>query len=333
MKSFTLPRWPRRLSLAVGLVCVAVTLAACGGAPPVVRPSGPAQPVTATSPDGKGAIRPLPAPSGCTDNVIDGAGMTQALRSAAPGDVVCLQGDISDTRAVIQQSGTPQAPIKILGGGKALVKGVTVEGDNIVVSGINAVNPAAPGISLDGNNITLENSTSISPRGDDGDAVRFWGSNITIKHNTMRNTIPGPQKAHADCMQTFATDADHVASQNVLIDNNRCEDISNMCLIVEGPNSVAGDGSGIGATSNITFSNNYCQNRASQALQIDDTQKLTVTNNDIVGDGLDKAFALQNKSTGAKISGNKLNSKIKYEVGMDDSSRPGYIGPEVGGDP
>ena len=40
-------------------------------------------------------------------------------------------------------------------------------------------------------------------------------------------------------MQTFATDDNHPASQNVLIDSNRCEDIDNICLIAEGPNSEA----------------------------------------------------------------------------------------------
>ena len=37
--------------------------------------------------------------------------------------------------------------------------------------------------------------------------------------------------------------------------------------------------------------------------------------------------------TGAKISGNKLNSEIRYEVGMDASSAPGYQGPPSGGNP
>jgi hypothetical protein len=317
----------------IGLGCAAIWLAGCGSAPPVVHSTGPAQPVTATSPDGRGAIRPLPAPTGCTTTVIDGSAMMQALRSAVPGSVICARGDISDTRLSIHRSGTAEAPIKILGDGMTLVKGITVEADYITISGVNAMNPAAPGISLHGNNITLENSTSISPRGDDGDALRFWGDNITIRHNTLRDTVPGPNQAHADCMQTFATDADHPASQHVVIDSNRCEKISNTCLIVEGPHSLAGDGSGVGVTSDIRWTNNYCQNMASEALQIDDAQNLTVTGNEIAGNTLDHAFALQNKSTGAKISGNKLNPAIQYEVGADSSSKPGYQGPAIGGNP
>jgi hypothetical protein len=317
----------------VGVVVgVSVVMAGCAEAPQIVHPAAPAQPVTQTSPDGRGAVRPLPAPASCGVTVIDGTGMQQAMNTAGPGAMICVTGNVSDTRLVVHQSGTAQQPIKIQGDGKTLVKGISVDGNYVTVSGINAVNPAAPGISLHGNFITLENSTSISPRGDDGDALRFWGSNITIRHNTLRDT-KNLNGAHADCMQTFATDPDHPTSQHITIDSNRCEDIANTCLIMEGPNSLAGDGVGTGATSAVTYNNNYCQNMATQALQIDDVQNLTITNNEIAGQTLDHAFALQNQSTGAKVSGNKLNPAINFEVGADDSSKPGYQGPEVGGSP
>lgn len=331
------PSWsPRVRSRAVvvviSLLCVGTALAGCSSAPPVVRQSAPPEPVAVTAPDGRGAVRPLPAPTGCTANVIDGNGMRQAMSAAQPGDKICVTGDISDTRLTIHQSGTAQQPITIAGDGRTLVKGISVDGDYVTVDGINALNPAAPGISLFGNHITLTNSSSLSPRGDDGDALRFWGTYITIAHNTMRDT-KNLNNAHADCMQTFSTDADHPASQNITIDSNRCEDIANTCLIMEGPHSLAGDGSGIGATENVTYNNNYCQNMASEALQIDDVQNLTISNNEIAGNTLDHAFALQNMSTGAKVSGNKLNPAINFEVGMDDSSKPGYAGPAVGGNP
>ena len=263
--------------------------------------------------------------------------MLNAMTSAAPGDKICLTGDISDTRLVIEKSGTQQRPITVAGNGRTLVKGITVEGDYVTIDGINAVHPVAPGISLLGNHITVTNSTSISPRGNDGDALRFWGTYITIAHNTMRDTKN--IKAHADCMQTFET-ADQPASQHIVIDSNRCEDIANTCLIMEGPHSLSNDGNGVGSTGNVVFTNNYCQVLATQALQIDDVQNLTVTNNDITitsndptGNAEVHAFGLQNESTGAKISGNKLSSGIKFEVGMDDTSRPGYSGPHIGGDP
>jgi hypothetical protein len=323
----------RRLTgTIIALLCAGAALAGCSSAPPVVRQSGPPQPVATTAPDGRGAVRPLAAPTGCTANVIDGNAMRQATAAARPGDKICIIGDVSDTRLTLHQSGTAAHPITLAGDGRTLVKGISVDGDYVSVDGINALNPAAPGISLTGNHITLTNSSSLSPRGDDGDALRFWGTDITIKHNTFRDT-KNLNGAHADCMQTFATDADHPASQNIDIDGNRCEDIANTCLIMEGPHSLAGDGSGVGATSDVVYNNNYCQNLASEALQIDDVQNLTITNNDIAGTILDHAFALQNKSTGAKVSGNKLNPQINFEVGMDDTSKPGYQGPPIGGAP
>ena len=321
----------RLLGPLVSLLCLGVVVAGCAAPAPTVRPpSAGAGPVTTTSPDNRGAVRPLPAPTGCTSVVTDGFSLESATTTAVPGDTICVRGTIPDKRLVIRNSGTAQAPIRIMGDGTATVHGITVVASYVYLSGLNALNPSAPGISLDGTNITLENSTSISPRGDDGDALRFWGSNITIRHNTLRDTKN--IKAHADCMQTFSTDADSPASQQVVIDSNRCEDIDNTCLIMEGPHSLAGDGSGIGASSDITYTNNYCQNRATEALQIDDVQNLTITNNEIAGDN-DHAFALQNISTGAKVSGNKLNSTIHFEVGMDDSSAPGYQGPQSGGSP
>jgi parallel beta helix pectate lyase-like protein len=330
------PRPARRTAqVAWAVVGALLLLAGCGigSAPPVVHPPEPnvPTPVTATAPDGRGAIRPLPAPTGCTSTVQSVDSMALTLDTLAPGDKVCVLGDLGSARLTVRQSGTAQAPIQILGDGRTVVRGITVEASYVTVGGINALNPEAPGISLTGNNITLENSTSISPRGDDGDALRFWGNNITIRHNTMRDTR-NLNQAHADCMQTFATDEDHPASQQVVIDSNRCEQIENTCLIAEGPHSLAGDGSGVGATTDISFTNNYCDNRAGEALQIDDVQNVTIMNNEIAG-SLDHAFALQNMSTGAKVAGNKLNPSIGYEVGLDESSGPGYQGPEPTGHP
>ncbi|HWN33338.1 MAG TPA: right-handed parallel beta-helix repeat-containing protein [Pseudonocardia sp.] len=339
-------RRPRWAAAALGAAAVAVLLAGCGHGgggtggtsqpPPAPTQAAPPSPTesagpTQTAPDGRGAIRPMAAPAGCGTTVHDGDTMKQALAAAQPGSTICVLGDLGDARLSIKTSGTAQAPIHVVGDGKTVVKGITVAANFIDVNGINAINPHAPGISLAGNNITLENSTSISPHGDDGDGIRFWGSNIVIRHNTIQHTS-NAHKAHADCMQTFATDQDSPASQHILIDSNRCEDISNTCLIMEGPNSEAGDGSGVGASSDVTYVNNYCQNHADEALQIDDVQNLTVTNNEIAGE-INHAFALQNLATGAKVNGNKLNPAIRYEVGMDDSSKPGYQGPPSGGNP
>ncbi|MBO0849692.1 MAG: hypothetical protein J2P20_09535 [Pseudonocardia sp.] len=321
--------------LAAAMLGIAF-LAGCGHAGGGRAPSSPeasapsAAPVPPPVPNGApgmGTAQPL---TDCTKEAGDGAAMAAATAQANPGDRICLRGDMGAQHLELRRSGTPDRPIVILGGGQATTKGVTVEASNVVIDGVIANQPDAPGWSLHGNNITMSNSGSFSPRGDDGDGLRFWGSDIKIVHNTIRDTR-NLQHAHADCMQTFATDEDHPASQNILIDSNRCEAISNMCLIAEGPDSEAGDGSGEGHSTNITFSNNYCDNHASQALFADDVSNVTASGNEIIGK-LDKAFAFQNDSTGAKVSGNKVRNS-GYEVGMDDSSEDGYQGPEPGGGP
>ena len=118
----------------------------------------------------------------------------------------------------------------------------------------------------------------------------------------------------------------------MLIDGNRCEKIDNICLIAEGPESEAGDGTGEGNSDHFVVSNNFCENRAGQAFSFDDVDNVTITGNEIVGK-IDKAFSFANDSFGAKISGNRLNPGIGYEVGMDDSSKRGYQGPRPGGGP
>jgi parallel beta helix pectate lyase-like protein len=282
-------------------------------------------------PNGRPGMGQAEALTGCTAQATDSAGMTQALSAAAPGARICLTGDLRPARLTVERSGTEDRPITILGGGKAVTAGITLEADHVVIDGVIAQQPDAPGISLKGDNVTLKNSASLSPRQGDGDGIRFWGTDMKILHNTIRDTR-GTDKRHADCMQTFATDEGHPASQNILIDSNRCEKIDNICLIAEGPNSEAGEGSGEGHSTDFVFSNNYCDNGAGQALFVDDVTDVQVINNDIVGK-VEKAFAFQNESNGAIVRGNRIAPGISYEVGIDDSSEDGYEGPEPGGGP
>jgi hypothetical protein len=268
----------------------------------------------------------------CTKRVSSAASLTQALSSAGAGDKICATGDMSTSRLSIDKGGTASSPLRVVGSGSTVVKGITVTANNVLVSGFSVVGAKAPGIELKGSNITASNNTVKHPTGGDADGLRFFGKNIKILNNTITDINPGGGKAHADCMQTFATGSDSPASQNVVISGNRCERIDNQCLIAEGPNSSAGDGSGQGSSSNITFINNYCDVGASQALQIDDVSHVKVSGNTITGTP-DKAFSFQNKSTNAIVTANKVAKGIGYQVGMDSSSKSGYSGPEVGGGP
>ncbi|ADI05185.1 hypothetical protein SBI_02064 [Streptomyces bingchenggensis BCW-1] len=254
-------------------------------------------------------------------------GPADAARSARPGDVVCFDGNLSGRRLVITKGGTPRHPIVYSGDGDS-VKGITVEADDVVVEGFRAVRPQAPGVELTGDRITLRNTTVIRPRGGDGDGIRFFGDDLTIAHNTVRDTDNSGGR-HADCMQTFASDTP--PSHRVRIEGNRCEQVDNMCLMAEGPNDAEGDGRG--TTSDFVIKDNFCETlRASQALMFEDVQNVTITKNTFATP-THHAIGLAIHSTGAHVSGNRLHAGIRYEVGIDASSRLGYEGPEPGGAP
>lgn len=239
------------------------------------------------------------------------------MNSAKAGDTVCFSGGgLAGSRLNINASGTEDAPIIITGDGNTTVKGIRINASNVVVQGFNVIGAAAPGVQLKGNNLTLQNTKIDHPTGGDYDGIRYFGDGIKILHNHISN-ITNTGGAHADCMQTFATTTP--ASRNVLISGNRCEKIDNQCLIAQGPHSRAGDGSWRGESSGLTFSNNFCDAHASQAVHIDDVQNVTMMNNEIQG-RVQKAFNFINKSTGAKVGCNKLGPGVGREVIIDRSS-------------
>jgi hypothetical protein len=294
-------------------------------------------PGTATSPDlpqaagadicRPGAVRPVREPTACS-SWVEARAVNDAVAKAKAGDRICVRGKVA-RRMTIERSGEPGKPIQVLGTGDTSVGGIRIKANHVVVDGFLVPDASAPGILMQGEGITVRNNVVQRPTGDDHDGLRFFGSDLRILHNTISD-VRNKAGAHADCMQTYATNTP--PSKDVLIHSNRCEKIDNQCLIAEGPNSRAGDGSGKGRSSNITFTHNYCESGASQAVMIDNVQDVTVTFNEILGKN-DKAFAFDNKSTGAKVGENRVAKGIPYEVGMDDSSKSGYRGPKVGGAP
>ncbi len=316
----------RRYGILIGAAAMALVLAGCsdGGS------AGGSAGGGASGASGNGQPEAL---TNCSSMVTDEAAMEVAVSEAGPGDRICLDGDLGQTRLEVRRSGEEGRPITILGGGRATVGQIEVVADHVVIDGVRAEKPESPGVQLMGNGLTLRASSVISPQvGDgDGDGIRFFGNDIKILNNVVRDTR-GQDKNHADAIQTFATSDKHTPSQRVTISGNRFEDIDNICIIAEGPESEAGDGTGDGDSNTFVITDNYCENRAGQAFYFDDIGKVTLTGNEIVGK-IAKAFSFQNDSVGAKIGGNKIGSGVGYEVGMDDSSESDYEGPEPGGKP
>jgi Right handed beta helix region len=294
-------------------------LATAPNSQPSAERASPAGASPVCGPDGTAGIVAITPPR-CTMNVT----RASQVNSAKPGETICVKGNVlAGSQLNITASGTARAPITITGEGDTPVKGIRVNASSVVVQGFTVIGAAAPGVQLKGNNLTLQSTKIDHPTGGDYDGIRFFGDNIKILHNHIVN-ITNTGGAHADCMQTFATTTP--TSRNVLISGNRCEKIDNQCLIAQGPHSKAGDGSGRGESSGLTFTNNYCDAHASQAVHIDDFQNATVMSNDIQGT-VRKAFNLINRSTGAKLSCNKLGPGVETEAIIDRSSRSGYQGP------
>ncbi|MGP3967831.1 right-handed parallel beta-helix repeat-containing protein [Streptomyces sp. 6N223] len=248
--------------------------------------------------------------------------------AAAPGDVVCFAGDLAGERLVITHGGTAADPVTYRGRNGA-VRGIDIEADHVVVRGFVLDEPEAPGVWMEGTGITLRDTTITSPQGGDGDGIRFFGSDLTILNNTITGT-DNSTGAHADCMQTYASDSP--PSRDVLIQGNRCEEIDNMGLMAEGPND--GEGDGEGTTSDLTIRDNYFETLdASQALMFEDVRNVTISGNTFAAP-THHAIGLAIGSTGARVTDdNAYDPGIGYWVGIDDSSLPGYEGPEPGGQP
>ncbi|HEX4248773.1 MAG TPA: hypothetical protein VH008_13000 [Pseudonocardia sp.] len=285
-----------------------------------------------------GAVGNPEALANCTTTAADANSARTAFEGAQPGSRICLQGDLGSDTLQLRRSGTADQPITILGGGTATTGQITVKGDHVVIDGVHLSKPRSPGFQLVGNDITVRENLIDSPqvvkKNDDGDGIRFFGNDIKIVNNVIRNVknLNGQDGNHADAIQTFATSDEFGPSQRILIDSNRFENVDNMCLIAEGPNSEAGDGTGDGSSNHFTVTNNYCDSRAGQAFFFDDISDVTLTGNTVAGK-VDKAFSLQNNSTNATIRDNNIGPKVGFQVGMDDSSEEGYNGPEPEGAP
>ncbi|MGW7537362.1 right-handed parallel beta-helix repeat-containing protein [Amycolatopsis sp. NPDC054798] len=228
------------------------------------------------------------------------------------------------SRLHITEGGTPDHPRVYSGGGES-VRGIDVDADWVVVDGFALDRPSAPGVEIRGNHVTLRNTTITAPQGGDGDGIRFFGDYIALEHNTVSHTS-NSDGAHADCMQTFSSDSP--PSNHIRIEGNRCEKIDNMCLMAEGPNDGEGDGNG--HTTDFLIKDNFCETLvASQTLMFEDVQQATIVGNTFAA-GPDHAIGLAIHSTGAHVEGNRVDPSIPCEVGIDDSSREGYTGPEPG---
>ena len=309
---------PPHRKLWVPLLCLVLL----GGLAVVVLPRLLGPPAT--------GVRPL-EPVHCTVNAAAGS-----LPPVKPGDVVCLSGT-SPSPLTIRGGGTPDQPVVYSGGGTTTVQGIDVEASNVVVQGFTSDHADSMGAKLLGGNIVFQDNLITHPvySGDDTDGIRFFGDNIKILHNTIRDISDGSHCTndgcgdgpHPDCMQTWYSN-NYPTSSDIVIVGNRCEKAAAQCLMAEGP-VLPGEGvNGPGQSSNWLFHNNYCDDGANQAVMLKDIKNVTIIDNNFDGTN-HKAIALADGSTGAHVSGNRVNPRIGKLITFDDADEsPGYSGPE-----
>jgi pectate lyase len=315
----------RRHHLRIGMVVGIVIIAALGSWLAVVGLPSPSR----TAATGTGT--PPPTAQCTVDADVD------SVPTEWAGAVVCLSGTL-DSRLTISVGGTPDHPITYSGNGAATVRGIDVTASNVIVQGFASTDAHSMGAKLQGNNIVFRNNTIKHPvnAGDDTDGIRFFGDHIQILHNWISDVRDGADCTmddgcgdgpHPDCFQTFYSQQ-YATSSDIVIDGNRCEQVAAQCLIAEGPNLPEDGIAGPGESTDWTFSNNYCDDDAAQALMIRDIKNVSITDNDFEGTN-NKAIALSDGSTGAHVSGNTVNPRIPKLITFDDDNEAsGYSGPQ-----
>jgi hypothetical protein len=152
-------------------------------------------------------------------------------------------------------------------------------GANVVVQGVISTDGRSIGALLLGNNIVFQNNMITHPvnAGEDTDGIRCFGDHVKMLRNRISDVSDGSRCTnegcsgtggpHPDCFQTFYSPS-YPTSSDIVIDGNRCEKIVAQCLIAEGTNVPDEGIAGPGESANWTFSNNYCEDSAYQALMI-----------------------------------------------------------------
>lgn len=243
-----------------------------------------------------GVVGPQVAPAALATAGSGARGARKVTADCAKETCVTAGGPLNIGKG---QGGTEGAPRYYSGNGTP-VGAISIRADHVVVRGFTVSHPNDTGITIEGNDVTVQDNTVDGPDGHDGDTLRFFGNNINILHNTLKNTNNMGGKRHADCMQTFVTSTN--PSHTVHIDSNICQNISNICLMAEGAGSKSG-GQGKPPSYDWWFTNNYCQFGASQGLQLESISNVFVTGNTFSGRS-DKAVSCVQAT--ATVSGNSV---------------------------
>jgi len=173
----------------------------------------------------------------------------KAANSVSAGDTVMVNAGTYTERVTVSRSGSSSAYITIKANGTVDMKGFTLTGSYVRVSGFRIDQPSWNGFYISGNsNIVEYNEVSRSIyNGDDADGIRFFGDGHIIRYNYIhdirQDDIPD---AHTDCFQTYDNSAP--PSTNILIEGNYCYNPGHQMMMLSAVTQFK--------SSNLTIRNN-----------------------------------------------------------------------------
>jgi hypothetical protein len=188
---------------------------------------------------------------------------------------------------------------------------VGADGSGILVMGDRAV--------VRGNSV----SGSVRREASDADGIRFFGSDVQIRDNTVfditADGYPAGTEPHTDCFQTF--DDSRPPTVDAVIADNVCRNVDAQCLIATA--DEAGEQGDVGRSRGIEFAGNQCEVQGAQAVLARYFPDVVVRDNSFAGAGLASAAVFRESSTGGRFADNTVPEGVQpFEV--DASSRDGF---------
>jgi hypothetical protein len=259
--------------------------------------------------------------------VLVGEGSTPVRSVTVTADHVVVQGFAAVGGDGITLSGTG---LVVRGNqvGQADLDGISCEElcHDAVIEENAVVGADGAGILVMGDRVLVRrNSVSGSVRREasDADGIRFFGSDVQIRENTVfditADGYPRGTEPHTDCFQTF--DGGRPPTVDAVIADNVCRNVDAQCLIATA--DEGGEQGEIGRSRGIEFTGNQCEVQGSQAVLARFFPDVVVRGNSFAGPGLTSAAVFRESSTGGQFADNTVPAGVQpFEV--DDSSRDGF---------
>ena len=213
---------------------------------------------------------------------------------------------------------------------KADLDGISCEDlcDGAVIEDNTVVGTDGSGILVMGDGAVVRHNSvsgSVRRKASDADGIRFFGTDVQIRDNTVFDIkatgYPAGTEPHTDCFQTF--DDSRPPTVDAVITGNVCRNVDAQCLIATA--DEAGHHGDVGRSHGIEFSDNTCEIQGAQAVLARFFPDVAVTANTFDGRGLDSVAVFRESSTGGSFERNTVPGGVR-PVEVDASSRDGFTG-------